>query len=119
MKNLQKIKREARLKRHGRVRAKINGTKEIPRFSVFRSNKDLFIQMIDDAEGKTLFSVSGKEIKEKGKTKLEMASLLGELTAEKANKINLKKVVFDRGGYKYHGRVKAVADGARKGGLEF
>ncbi len=119
MKNLQKIKREARLKRHRKVRAKINGTKDIPRLSVFRSNKDLFIQMVDDIDGKTLFSVGGKEIKEKDKTKLETAFLLGKLIAEKASKVNIKKVVFDRSGYKYHGRVKAVADGARKGGLEF
>jgi len=119
MKNLQKVKLNARLKRHRKVRARINGTKDIPRLSVFRSNKDMFVQLIDDIEGKTLASVGGKEIKEKNKTKLEMAALIGKLIAEKANKIKIKKVVFDRGGYKYHGRVKAVADGAREGGLEF
>ena len=119
MKNLQKVKLNARLKRHRKVRARINGTKDIPRLSVFRSNKDMFVQLIEDIEGKTLASVGGKEIKEKNKTKLEMAALIGKLIAEKANKIKIKKVVFDRGGYKYHGRVKAIADGARESGLEF
>ena len=119
MKNLQKAKLDARLKRHRKVRARVSGTKDIPRLSVFRSNKDMFVQLIDDVKGETLASVSGKEIKEKNKTKLEIASLLGRLIANKASKIKIKKVIFDRGGYKYHGRVKAVADGAREGGLEF
>ena len=79
----------------------------------------MFVQLIDDVKGETLVSAGGKEIKEKNKTKLEMASLIGKLIAEKAGKIKIKKVVFDRGGYKYHGRVKAVADGAREEGLEF
>ncbi len=119
MKNLQKVKLDARLKKHRKVRAKISGTREIPRLSVFRSNKDMFVQLIDDIKGETLASAGGKDIKEKNKTKLETASLIGKLIAEKASKIKIKKIVFDRGGYKYHGRVKAIADGAREGGLEF
>ena len=103
MKNLQKVKLDARLKRHRKVRAKVSGTKDVPRLSVFRSNKDMFVQLIDDVEGKTLASVGGKDIKEKSKTKLEVAGLLGKLIAEKAKKIKIKKVLFDRGGYKYHG----------------
>ncbi|MFA7169590.1 MAG: 50S ribosomal protein L18 [Candidatus Paceibacterota bacterium] len=113
-----KAKREARLRRHNRVRAKVSGTAEIPRLNVFRSNKGLFIQLIDDVAGKTLASVNDAEIKE-GKNKIEKAKEAGKIIAQKAVKISVKKVVFDRGGYQYHGRTLAVAEGAREGGLEF
>lgn len=118
MKTLEKAKRKARAKRRNRVRAKIFGTKEIPRLSVFRSNKGFFIQLIDDNEGKTLASVDSKEIKGAMK-KTDAAKEGGRLVAKKAIEKKIGKVVFDRGGYKYHGRVKAVADGAREGGLKF
>ena len=118
MKNIEKIKRENRTKRHKKVRAKVFGTAKIPRLNLYRSNKSLFIQLIDDKTGATLASVNNKEIKS-GKTKIEKAKEAGKLIAEKAKKADVKKVVFDRGGFQYHGRVKAVADGAREGGLEF
>ena len=118
MKNIEKIKRENRAKRHKKVRAKVFGTAKIPRLNLYRSNRSLFIQLIDDQAGVTLASVNDKEIKS-GKTKVEKAKEAGKLIAEKAKKADIKKVVFDRGGYKYHGRVKSLADGAREGGLEF
>ncbi|MBI2063848.1 MAG: 50S ribosomal protein L18 [Candidatus Yanofskybacteria bacterium] len=110
-----------RNKRHARVRAKIKGTASIPRVSVFRSNLHIFAQIIDDATGKTLVSNDIKSVKKttaKG-TKIEKASVIGETLAKKAQETGINKVVFDRGGYKYHGRVKALADGLRKGGLKF
>ena len=124
----QKIKQQQRGRRKDRVRAKISGSKECPRLSVFRSNKGMYLQLINDDEGKTLVSAHSREIKSsyakaaKDKDKDEKISLsfeLGKLIAEKAAKKKIKKVVFDRNGYKYHGNIKAVADGARKGGLEF
>lgn len=118
MKNIEKIKRENRIKRHKKVRAKVFGSAKIPRLNIYRSNKGLFIQLIDDKAGVTLTSVNDQEIKS-GKTKTEKAREAGKLIAEKAKKADIKKVVFDRGGFQYHGRVKAVADGAREGGLEF
>jgi len=118
MKNIEKTKRENRIKRHRKVRTKVFGSAIIPRLNIYRSNKSLFIQLIDDKAGITLASVNDKEIKS-GKTKIEKAKEAGKLIAEKAKKADIKKVVFDRGGYKYHGRIKAVADGAREGGLEF
>lgn len=92
-----------------------------PRLSVFRSNKTIYAQIIDDKARKTLVSASEKEIKLKikGKTKVEKARLVGEILAQKATKKKIKKVVFDRGSYRYHGRIKALAEGAKKGGLEF
>jgi large subunit ribosomal protein L18 len=118
-----KAKRENRIKRHTRVRAKITGTKEIPRVSVFRSNRHLFVQVIDDLTGKTLMSNSiESKAKKTAKTKAaksENATKIGEMIAEKAKAAGISKIMFDRGGYKYHGRVKALADGLRKGGLEF
>jgi large subunit ribosomal protein L18 len=113
-----KAKRDGRLRRHNRVRAKVSGTAEIPRLNVFRSNKGLFIQLIDDVDGKTLASVNDADVKT-GKTKVEKAKEAGKLIAKKAEDIKIKKAVFDRGGYKYHGRTQAVAEGAREGGLEF
>jgi len=114
-KNKEKL--EKRIRRHVRVRAKISGTKEAPRLVVFRSNKGMQAQIINDFLGKTLVSVNSKE--SKGKNKTESASELGKLIAKKAQESKIKKVVFDKGGYKYHGRVKAFADGAREGGLNF
>ncbi len=118
MKNIEKTKRENRAKRHKKVRAKVFGSAKIPRLNLYRSNKSLFIQLIDDQAGITLASVNDKEIKS-GKTKIDKAKETGKLIAEKAKKADIKKVVFDRGGFQYHGRVKALADGAREGGLEF
>ncbi|MDI3496336.1 MAG: large subunit ribosomal protein [Patescibacteria group bacterium] len=113
-----KFQNEQAARRHGRVRVKISGTAKRPRLSVFRSNRGMYLQLIDDNEGKTLVSAASREIKEKGK-KIELSFKLGKLIAEKAKKQKIEAVVFDRGSYKYHGRVKAVADGAREGGLKF
>lgn len=112
-----KLKRERRKKR---VRAKIFGTKERPRLSVFRSNKHIYCQLIDDEKGHTLLSASDLELKEiSEKNRLKIAFEVGKLIAKKALEKNIQKVVFDRGPYKYHGRVKALAEGARAGGLKF
>lgn len=104
-----------------RKKTKIKGTDQRPRLSVFRSNKRIYAQIINDEAAKTLVSVSEKEIekKESKATKTAKAKLVGETLAKKALKKKIKKVVFDRGLYRYHGRVKALAEGARKGGLEF
>ncbi len=118
MKNLEKTKRENRIKRHNKVRAKVFGSAKIPRLNVYRSNKSLFIQLIDDQVGVTLASINDKEIKS-GKTKTDKAKEAGKLIARKAKEKKIDKIVFDRGGCKYHGRVKAVADGAREEGLKF
>lgn len=108
----------SRFIRHKRVRARAIGTKQRPRLSVFRSNKHIFLQLIDDRAGKTL--VSAADLKSKKKlTKTELAKSAGKKLAETAKEKKIKKVVFDRGGYKYHGRVKAAAEGAREGGLNF
>lgn len=113
-----KIKNARQDRRHGRVRAKINGTALRPRLSVFRSNRGMFLQLINDENGQTLVSAKVQEITETG-TKTDKSLALGKLLAEKAKAKNISAVVFDRGCYKYHGRVKAVADGAREGGLQF
>lgn len=109
--------------RHARVRAVVKGTIDSPRLSVFRSLRGMTAQLIDDGSGKTVCSAATKEITAKkieGKsTKVAMSYLLGELIAKKAQEKKITKVVFDRGGYKYHGRVSALADGARAGGLKF
>jgi large subunit ribosomal protein L18 len=114
-----RTKKEKFIQRKARVKAKVLASPR-PRLSVFRSNKFLYAQIIDDTKGKTLVSVSSKD-KEvgKAKTRAEKASVIGEALAKKAIKAKIKKVVFDRSGYKYHGVVKALAEGARKGGLEF
>jgi len=113
-------KQEKRYRRHRRVRAKVKGTKDCPRLSVFRSSQHIYVQLIDDNKGKTLVSFSDSEIKKKkGLTKVQMAKQVGSSIAKKALEKKIKKVVFDRAGYKYHGRVKAVAEGARKEGLSF
>lgn len=107
-----------RQRRAVRTRAKIFGTAARPRLSVFRSNKHIYAQLIDDEGGKTLLCASDLEIKQKDK-KTDIAGAVGKQLAQKAKTVKIKAVVFDRGGYKYHGRVKALADGAREGGLEF
>jgi large subunit ribosomal protein L18 len=119
-----KEKRLARLRRKKRVRKKVFGTPERPRLSVYRSLKHIYAQVIDDTKGITLVAASTLDpaLREqlKGiKGKIEAARLVGKLVAERALEKGIKKVVFDRGGFKYHGRVKALADGAREAGLEF
>jgi len=101
------------------IRKKISGTPGIPRLSVFRSNRDIYAQLIDDEAGKTLVSVSSKELSSKKGTKTEISKSAGQQLAQKAAKKEISKVVFDRGGYLYHGRVKALAEGAKEGGLQF
>ena len=108
-----------RKKRHLRVRETISGTAECPRLNVFRSNTNIFVQLIDDVKGVTLASSSSVELKLKNGGNIEGARLVGKDIAEKAKKIKIKKVVFDRGGYLYHGRVEALAEAARENGLEF
>jgi large subunit ribosomal protein L18 len=107
-----KIKTEKRLRRHNRIRAKIKGTVDVPRLSVFKSNTSLYAQIIDDVNGKTLVSLSLT-------AKMKDAKKLGEELAKKAIDSNIKKVVFDRGGYIYTGKIKDLAEGAREGGLVF
>lgn len=141
MKDFIKSKREARFRRHQRVKAKLFGTKDRPRLCVFRSSKHIYVQLIDDEKGSTLLTACDQNLKKskrkekKKKTKIQdketkesqkplrgkvaIAFEVGKLIAEKAGKKKIKKVVFDRGGYKYHGRVKALAEGAREGGLMF
>lgn len=105
--------------RRTRVRGKIRGTADMPRISVFRSNKSLFVQLIDDTVGKTLVALGGCHVKsEKKITKTEMSFLVGKKLAEEALKKKIKQAVFDRGGYQYKGRVAAIAQGAREGGLK-
>lgn len=107
-----------RIKRHKKVRRKIKGVRACPRLAVFRANKYIYAQLIDDDKGETLVFVSEKEIDKRGK-KTENAFLVGKLLAKKALAAKIKKVVFDRGGYQYHGRVESLAEGAREGGLQF
>ncbi len=122
MKNLDKIKQEKRIRRHRRVRAKIKGTKEQPRLCVFRSNKHIYAQLINDEKGEILAAASDSELKIRAKTKktkTDLAKEAGKLIAQKAEVKKIESVVFDRGGYKYHGRIKALAEGAREAGLKF
>ena len=134
----RKIKQKARNRRHKRVRGKISGTSERPRLCVFRSNQHIYAQLIDDEKNKVLAVASDLKIKQKtkAKTKSKSSSVkdekkkelsakralgfeVGKLIAKKAKDLKIKEVVFDRGGYKYHGRVKSLADGARAEGLKF
>lgn len=103
------------------IRQKLSGVAHKPRLSVFRSNNDIYVQLIDDSKGQTLASASSrdKDIQAQKGTKSEKSKLVGQVIARKASDLGLTEVVFDRGGYLYHGRVKALADGARKGGLKF
>jgi len=119
MKNRKLLKKRIRKLR---IRAKIKGSKNRPRLSVYRSNKYIYAQLIDDRQGKTLAFVGEKNIKdlkEKKETKTQRAFAVGEYLASFALRLGIKEVVFDRNGYKFHGRVKALASGARKGGLKF
>jgi large subunit ribosomal protein L18 len=113
---------ERRLRIRRRIRKDVSGTKDVPRMSVFRSNKQIYVQLVDDESGNTMVSASSrnKEIAEKkGITKTEQAKMVGKLIAEKSLSKGINKVVFDRGGYLYHGRIKQLAEGAREGGLKF
>ncbi|KRL00316.1 50S ribosomal protein L18 [Liquorilactobacillus capillatus DSM 19910] len=112
-------KNKTRQKRHIRVRGKISGTAKCPRLNVYRSNKNIYAQVIDDVAGVTLVSASTLDSEVSGNTKTELAASVGEVVAKRAEKKGLKKVVFDRGGYLYHGRIEALAEAARKNGLEF
>ncbi|MBR3898054.1 MAG: 50S ribosomal protein L18 [Bacilli bacterium] len=119
---IKKVNRnEVRKARHTRVRNKISGTTDIPRLNVFRSNNNIFAQIIDDTKGETLVSASSidKELKLKNGGNVEAATKVGELIAKRAKKAKISNVVFDRGGYLYHGRVKALAEAARENGLNF
>ena len=116
---VKESKNDVRKRRHTRVRNKISGTAECPRLNVFRSNTQIFAQIIDDVKGTTLASSSSVELKIKNGGNAEGAALVGKDIAEKALKLKIKNVVFDRGGYLYHGRVKALAEAARENGLEF
>ena len=113
-------KPQARARRHRRVRGKVSGTAERPRLVVFRSNRGIEAQLVDDLEGRTVAAASWLHLKKSFKgTKTAQAAEVGKLLAANAKKAGIERVVFDRGGYLYHGRVKALADGAREGGLEF
>lgn len=107
------------VKRHLKIRSKIKGNNKRPRFVIFRSSAHIYGMLVDDESGKTLVSVADKNINKKDLTKTEKAKAVGKLVAEKAAKEKISKVVFDRAGYLYHGRIKALADGARQGGLKF
>ena len=109
-------KNKTRQKRHTRVRGKISGTAERPRLNVFRSNTNIYAQVIDDVEGKTLASASSMKL---SGTKTEQATQVGEAVAKAAKAAGIEEVVFDRGGYLYHGRVQALAEAAREAGLKF
>ncbi len=117
------IKKESsndlRLRRHARIRKSISGTTEMPRLNVFRSNNGIYVQVIDDETGKTLVSSSSVELKIKNGGNIEAAQKVGADIAKKCKDAKIKTVVFDRGGYLYHGRVEALADAARENGLEF
>ena len=112
-------KRQARLRRRRRVRARIVGTAERPRLSVYRSNRGVFAQLIDDGKGHTVAAVNWIEPELRKLTAADQAKKAGELLAERAKAAGVETCVFDRGGYQYHGRVKALAEGAREGGLKF
>ena len=113
---LTKLKKRKRIQ--FRIKAKVQGTAARPRLSVFRSNKDIYCQLIDDVAGVTLAASSSREIGATG-NKTEQAQAVGKKIAEKAKSESISSIVFDRGGYLYHGRIKALADGAREGGLQF
>ena len=120
MSDQAKARREGRLRRHRRVRKKVVGTPERPRLAVFRSNKHISVQVIDDLNGRTLAAASSTEgTLREGAGNVESAKKVGELVAQRATAAGITKVVFDRGGNLYHGRVAALADAARDGGLEF
>jgi len=111
--------REARRRRHRRVRGKVSGTAERPRLVVFRSNRGIFAQLVDDEAGRTLASSGWLDLKSFSGTKTEQAAEVGKALAAAAKRAGIVRCVFDRGGYLYHGRIKALAEGAREGGLQF
>jgi large subunit ribosomal protein L18 len=111
--------RQARERRHRRIRGKVSGTAERPRLAVFRSNRGIFAQLVDDESGRTIAGASWLSLKSFKGSKTEQAAAVGKALAEVARKAGIEAVVFDRGGYLYHGRVKALAEGAREGGLKF
>ena|SRR3989344_4586122 len=114
------IKREKIIRRHKKIRARIHGTKEMPRLYVFRSNQHIYARLVDDDKVKILASASDKEIKaKKTEKKSEVSKEVGKLIAKKAIEKKIEKVVFDRGGIIFHGRIKSLAEGAREGGLKF
>ena len=114
------VKQQKRIRRHKKIRMNMRGTKECPRFCVFRSNQHIYAQLINDENGKVLISVSDRDVKiKKASKKSDMAKEVGKLIAKKAMENKIEKVIFDRGGFVFHGRIKAVADGAREGGLKF
>lgn len=119
----QKSREEQRKRRHRRVRVKVSGTAERPRLNVYRSLEHIYAQVIDDVNGHTLVSAStiDREVRARvqEQPKSEAAKIVGEVVAQRAKEAGINTVVFDRGGYQYHGRIKALADGAREGGLEF
>lgn len=114
----QKVLRRQKLR--WRIRSRVQGTPQKPRMSVFRSNKDIYVQLIDDSTGTTIASANSrqKDIAAQSGTKIELSVLVGKSVAAKAKELGIETCVFDRGGYLYHGRVKAIADGAREGGLK-
>ena len=112
-------KNKTRQRRHMRVRNKISGTAECPRLNVYRSNKNIYAQVIDDVAGVTLVSASTLDSEVSGNTKIEQAASVGKVVAKRAVEKGIKEVVFDRGGYLYHGRVEALAEAARENGLDF
>ncbi|MFN7312137.1 MAG: 50S ribosomal protein L18 [Bacteroidota bacterium] len=112
----KKLERRAKIRKG--IRSRVFGTPEKPRLSVFRSNKDIYAQLIDDVHGKTIASASSKNLKDKA-TKIEKSAIVGKELAEKAKAAGVNTCIFDRNGYLYHGRVKSLAEGAREGGLQF
>jgi large subunit ribosomal protein L18 len=117
--SIEESKIRTRARRALRVRSQVRGTPDRPRLSVFRSNRGLWAQVIDDRNGRTLASASTKQVTDGGLSKTDQAAKVGQLLAERAKAAGIERVVFDRGPYLYHGRVKALADGAREGGLDF
>lgn len=114
------VRKTARIIRHKRIRSRVRGSEARPRLSVYRSSRGLFLQLIDDDIARTLIGISDKALSGKKKlTKSDRAFALGKLIAEKARELGITTAVFDRGGYRYHGRVARIADGAREGGLQF
>jgi large subunit ribosomal protein L18 len=111
----------ARQKRHDRIRLRLEGTESRPRLAVFRSNVHIYAQIIDDASGRTLAAASTleKELRNSGSTKTQEAAVVGRLVAERAKSAGVERVVFDRAGFRYHGRIKSLADAAREAGLDF
>lgn len=115
--SVQKSERRLRIRRN--IRTKISGTATKPRLSVFRSNKAIYAQLIDDQAGRTLVSVSSPSLENGNGSKIEISAIVGRTIASKAQELGITEVVFDRSGYLYHGRVKSLAEGARSGGLKF